>query len=1124
MNELAVDNIVRLHQVKGHGSSAGVALWPGLFMSHCEIVVGYNLANGELSVRERQPAGEQRQSTSRWWSPTPIRGRWRSIADEEAGRRQRRRRISGGGGLRLNPAPLFGRHGAVVLLVAGWIAGTAGPSEGLTDRHTPVTASPMTVVAARDSALLMSRGRGGEIAGALTWTVDEGSTQGDRVPLRFAVEIDGKSLMAGAPSDPVNVEIIAYLLGEGGQLISHVANKVAIDNADDRGRIMDAGLSHLGELAAAKGRCSLRVLVRNRTTGRYCLIRRELALDLDSAGTQTLLPPIVLEERGRWLRTIQPGVTTEGARLLPSGAPWWPPARHAWRSDQQLAVLVAGSVVAKGQPVTARILDATGTVVLEPHLDLGSVTVSDDGMGVATATLAAPELASGRYRLVISVDQSPDRPSIERRLSVWIHDRADVLVWTDLSELVQETVSAAHPAPSVGPDPSPQVEIEPSATPKAAVVPAATYSRPPQIAIQLPGVDAHGAALLLSGHSGGEANGALTWTVEDPGDPRDDVGLRFVVEVDGATLLADSPSSPVPIEVAAYLLDENDALIAHVASGVVLDTDDELSGVLGSGLKHVGGVNAPRARCSLRVLVRNRVSGDYYLERRDLDLEHSGPKGPILLPPIVPEPADRWFKTIQPGLSMSSVETGAADSDAWPSARPAWRSDLALAVVAAGSAVANGRSIAVRLEDRYGSSVLEPGLRLGSRANDLPLGSASGEVEAPDLPSGEYRLVMFVDDEIQDRSTDQPLSVVIHDRPDELAWTDLGEEGDSRNDGLSTMADEPTHREIEHNSMRAAYLAGLRAWAGGDRVASRRMLSDLERPIAEKGNTGAWRKLVAAEGSVLSDLSSERPAVLMAAVLIHRDMYHWYLARTESSLASHSWESAALLALEAEKLEGWQPPAGFTEAVLLDLADHLVRSGKLDDARQLLEAAEKITADSSRSLLALGALAEKSGRPSDAIRPLRRLVGLEPDHLEARLRLAVCRARIGDWNEAEEYFRGLVTPEVIPWIRTLAYQELGRMLIANARLDDAVDVLLEGTSAIPDSQRMRILLAHALDLAGRPAQASSALAGVGSGSERREESARYRYSQWPEIDRGQFRAPLAEAELEAREALRGVTP
>ena len=253
----------------------------------------------------------------------------------------------------------------------------------------------MTVVAARDSALLMSRGRGGEIAGALTWTVDEGRIQGDRVTLRFAVEVDGKSLVEGAPSDPINVEIIAYLLGEGGQLISHVANGLTLDDAADRDRVMAAGLSHLGELTAVEGRCSLRVLVRNRATGRYCLFRRELALDRDAAGTPTLLPPIVLEEHGRWLRTIQPGVTTKGARLLPSGAPWWPSARHAWRSDQQLAVLVAGSAVAQGQPVTARILDATGTVVLEPHLDIGSVTVSEDGMGVATATLAAPGLASG---------------------------------------------------------------------------------------------------------------------------------------------------------------------------------------------------------------------------------------------------------------------------------------------------------------------------------------------------------------------------------------------------------------------------------------------------------------------------------------------------------------------------------------------------------------------------------------------------------------------------------------------------------------------------------------------------------------------------------------------------------
>ena len=67
----------------------------------------------------------------------------------------------------MSSAPLFGRHGAVLLLVAGWIAGTAGPSEGLPDRHTPVIASPMAVVAAHNSALLMSQERGGEIGKVL---------------------------------------------------------------------------------------------------------------------------------------------------------------------------------------------------------------------------------------------------------------------------------------------------------------------------------------------------------------------------------------------------------------------------------------------------------------------------------------------------------------------------------------------------------------------------------------------------------------------------------------------------------------------------------------------------------------------------------------------------------------------------------------------------------------------------------------------------------------------------------------------------------------------------------------------------------------------------------------------
>jgi tetratricopeptide (TPR) repeat protein len=1021
----------------------------------------------------------------------------------------------------LNSACGSGRRRVASLLVALVIAGSGGFSEEAPDRDPPVIESPMTVIAARDSALLISQERGGEIAGALTWTVSEAADRDGRVPLHFVVDVEGESLLVGQPPGPTTVEIIGYLLNKDAELISHVASEVTIADTDDRVRIATTGLSHLGELMVEQGRYSLRVLVRNRTTGRYCLRRCELMIDLDAEGSPTLLPPIVRDRSDRWFRTVQPGMTTGDAQGARSGPRWWPSARGAWRSGEPLDLFVAGSVLSDGHSVTARILDPTGRVILEPRLSMGDVAVSVDGMAVVEARVAPSELPPGRYRLVIGVDRSSESPMIGRWLSVWIHDRREATAWTDLGEMVAETLVAAKPALPVAVDPSQSVEGEVPAPPKTTVVPAETYSRPPQLAIQLPGVDARGVALMLSGHSGGAVDGALTWTVGEPDGERTDVALRFIVEVDGATLLANSPESPVPVEVAAYLLDANDVLIAHVASGVVLDTNDELSGVLGSGLKHVGGLDAPAARCSLRVLVRNRVSGDYYLERRDLEL--GGPDGPMLVPPIVPEPTDRWFKTIQPGLSTSVTADGAAGGDAWPSARPAWRADQALAVAAAGPAVVHGRPIAVRLEDRSGNAVLEPGLRLGSRAVDPAAGWTAGEVDAPDLPSGEYRLVMFIDDDADGRSTERPLSVIIHDRPDELAWTDLDEAVDSDPNRLDAE-DPPSQAEIEHHSMRAAYRAGLLAWADGDRVASRRLLSELERPTAARGTMRAWRALVAAEGSVLSDLASERPAVLMGAVLIHRDMFHWYHARTEGALASHSWESAALLALEAEDLVGSAPPAGFTEAVLLDLADALVRSRHLDDGRQLLEAAERVAADSSRSLLALGALAEKSGRPEDAIRPLKRLVRLEPGHFEARLRLAVCHARNDDEREAEELLRGLLGPAVSPWIRVLAYQELGRLLIADDRLDDAIEVLAAGTSAIPDNQRLQILRAHALDRAGRPEEAALVIANIGSGSARLDESPRYRYAQWPTIDRDQFRVPLAEAEFAARSALRGVTP
>jgi len=1007
---------------------------------------------------------------------------------------------------------------AASLLVA---ASAAGVADSVIREGEPVVATPVAGVDTRGAALLMTTPDSGEIGGAVTWTWSAVPGQGGDVELRFVVEVDGEALLIGSPSEPISVEIVAYLLDASGALAAHSVSEVVLEGADERQRVHETGLKHRGGFPVPVGRYSLRLLVRNRATGRYCLIRRELDPELGGTGAPALLPPMVAESTDRWFRTLQPDLRAADRPDDPTDPRVWPSARPAWRADQPLAILVAGAAVGNGNQLAARIEDSSGRVVFEPELRVGGARAAGTGMDVVEAVVEAPRLPGGAYRLVISTGTGDRR--IDGSLSVWIHDRPDQLAWTDLTEVRiepeerdvledDETMVAA--AGQVG-----AASVQTTAS-DLGVAPSASYSGVPLVEIPVPGVDARGAALLLSGQSGGEIEGAVTWTVADDEDPADGVALRVVVEVDGTSLLSDTGTGPVPIEFVVYLFDDQNRLVAHVSTGVVLDTDDEIGGVLGAGLKHVGGLTAPDGRCSLRVLVHNRASGHYFLARRDLDLELGGPGVPVLVPPIVAEPPERWVKTVQPDLA-EELEARPHDPREWPAARPAWRSDQPLAVTLAGAAVADGRPLAARLEDSLGRTVVEPRVHLETPvASDSPLGLVRAEVEAPDLPAGEYRLVIFVGDLAEERSSDRSLWVSIHDRPEELVWTDLQETG-SRTEPPRIVPDEgPSQRELAHESMRAAYRAALQAWAEDDRVAARRIVGDLERPVAATTGTRAWRELVAAEGSVLSELAADRPEVLLAAVLLNRDLYQWYRARGEGALARHAWESAALLAIEAEDLDGWRPPAGFTEAVLLDLADHLVQSRQPDAARQLLEAAEKIAPSSPRPLLALGALAERSGRPEDAIRPLRRLVELEPGHLEARLRLGVCDARVGDGREAEELFRELLAPEVTPWIRALAYQELGRLLVAADRPRDAVAVLMEGSSEIPGNQRLRILLAHAFDAVGQPQQAASVLAAIGSWSGPMDESPRYRYSQWPALDRSQFQAVLAEADSIARDALR----
>jgi len=105
------------------------------------------------------------------------------------------------------------------------------------------------------------------------------------------------------------------------------------------------------------------------------------------------------------------------------------------------------------------------------------------------------------------------------------------------------------------------------------------------------------------------------------------------------------------------------------------------------------------------------------------------------------------------------------------------------------------------------------------------------------------------------------------------------------------------------------------------------------------------------------------------------------------------------------------------------------------------------------------------------------------------------------------------------WNRTVAFQELGGLLIAEGRIDEAVALFEEGVVQIPGNQRLKILLAYALDSAHRPRDAATVIEGIGTGSSQQSTSPRYRYSAWSDFDVDRVHETLVAAEAVGLPAL-----
>lgn len=327
----------------------------------------------------------------------------------------------------------------------------------------------------------------------------------------------------------------------------------------------------------------------------------------------------------------------------------------------------------------------------------------------------------------------------------------------------------------------------------------------------------------------------------------------------------------------------------------------------------------------------------------------------------------------------------------------------------------------------------------------------------------------------------------------------------------------------------AYYGDALRRLAAGEQEAADLELSALEEVLLE-GYRPPKDPYLQAVLNVAALIISRSPDDIVPLLAWHERRYREHSQAGRFQLATSSrrivLETTHLYTRSTAATKPWAALA------LTSIGAHLMTVRSESAAAQAFYDALTHEPDYGPALLPLASLYEATGDYRGAVDLLENYLNSTPaGNAEAKLRLAINRARLGDDTEAAGALEELLTGP--SWIATLAYQELARLHVGAQRHDDAVAVLEKGIGAFPESPRLRIQLAATLADAGRVAASRAALSDVDdlmqkAQQARRQETPRKRYGRWPLAEAQQARRDLATAAQEhlprLAHVLAGLTP
>lgn len=276
-------------------------------------------------------------------------------------------------------------------------------------------------------------------------------------------------------------------------------------------------------------------------------------------------------------------------------------------------------------------------------------------------------------------------------------------------------------------------------------------------------------------------------------------------------------------------------------------------------------------------------------------------------------------------------------------------------------------------------------------------------------------------------------------------------------------------RKEQADRVQTRYREILSAWVAGEVDRAPDDLIELEKAAVADGDPKSRKRLVQSEQAVIHELGATSLEVLVPIAMLHHEAYSRLLSRgvRQAPLAvTHARQMARDLAILYHQQSGSEGSAVVASRVLTSLGGMLMEHAQQLPAAELFYQALDLDGRNLPARLALATVYEKNAQPESAIKSLRELLKLDPDHSEARFRLAMNLKRMGDKAEARKILGELAAAKDAGWVGPLVYQELARLHAEGEDWADAEKVLRNGLGRYPDHVRLHLELSSVLDRRG----------------------------------------------------------